>query len=603
MKVVTVILIILFASVAIFFSVMLVKKTVNSKKGSSESTQESQSETTTAGETIVETTGVSVPETSAETSTGTTAEPSKNITDIEIYLDGDRAAGIFLGQARINQPSKDAEAIYGKNLENSGFQLKVENKNFNFEPGTTHNLYIYTFIPAYGWEYAKQEITVPGNPTVASGIRMSLDSITDNSVISSGSLKELTISGWAADTSAAGNTGIDKVEVYVDGPRNFGKLIGVAAYGLERTDVGNALGNANYNNSGYSINFDASALEAGSSHKIYVYAYSPNGTYQYITKNIIIEGNAKVLNSMVSVNAVFGTGSIEVTGWAVTKASLENVTPPDTNKDYAIKKIVFVSNKTGNEDIFSMNLDGSELTQLTNDPGTDQYPAVSPDGKKIAYSADVKGNWQIIVMDWDGKNKKQITFEPARHGFPSWSFDGRYIFFEMSVDNNWEIYRMNSDGTDIHRLTLTPGIDNWHPSAHPFEYKVLFEVGSSGEGGINIIDYDGQNLKKISKPGGNYRVPKMSMDGKKIVFMGYSGNKKPDVYMIDSDGGNLVQLTDSPEGAGLPCFSPDDKFIAYDQVVEGNEEIFIMNADGSNQTRITNIPGADWGAAFLYQVK
>jgi TolB protein len=601
MKILIIILIILFLSVAIFFGVMLIKKSTNDKKVASETTVEPTSEMTTTTEETTST--VTTGTTSTETVPGTTAVASENITEVEIYLDGDKANGIFLGKAEYNLPSADTELIYGKDFANSGFKLKFENKDFNFEPGTIHNLYIYTLIPAYGWEYIKNEIMVPGNPVTADSIRMSVDSITDNSTITADSLKNLVISGWAADTSVKENTGINKVEVYLDGPRNFGKLLGEAQYGLERVDVGAAFGNANYNKSGYMLPYDASKLEPGSLHKIYVYAYSPNRTYQYLTRNIIIEGQGKESDAIVSADATFGTGSIEVTGWAVNKNFVEKGIPRALDVEYSLKKIVFVSNKSGNEDIWSINLDGSELTQLTNNPGIDQYPAVSPDGKKIAYSEGSGSIWQIVVMNWDGSGKKQITFEPTRHGYPTWSFDSRYIFFELWIDEDWEIYRMNSDGSNIKRLTLNPGVYDWHPSAHPFEYKVLYETGASGEGGIYIIDYNGENIKKITKSGRNYRVPKMSIDGNKIAFQSYSSTNKADVFIMDSNGENVVQLTNTPENAGLPCFSPDNKFIAYDQTTGGNEEIFLMNIDGSNQIRLTNIPGADWGPAFMYQVK
>ncbi len=598
MKILTIILIILFLSAAIFFGLMLIKKSTIDKKVASETTVESTSEmTTTTGET---TSTVTNGTTSTETAPGTTAVASENITDVEIYLDGDKTSGIFIGKAEYKLPSADAELIYGKDFSNSGFKLKFENKDFNFEPGTIHNLYIYTLIPAYGWEYIKKEVIVPGDPATAQSIIMSVDSIEDNSTITADLLKNLRVSGWAADMSIKENTGINKVEVYLDGPRNFGKLLGEAQYGLDRIDVGNVYG-ANYNKSGYSLTFDASNLEAGSSHKIYVYVYSPNGTYQYLTRNIIIQGQLKESDAIVSADATFGNGFIEVTGWAVNKNFIGTGIPRSLDVEYALKKIVFVSNKSGNEDIWSINLDGSELTQLTNDPGIDQYPAVSPDGKKIAYSAG--SVWQIWVMNWDGSGKKQITFEPTRHGYPTWSFDGKYIFFELWVDEDWEIYRVDSDGSNVKRLTLNPGVYDWHPSAHPFEYKVLYETGASGEGGLYIIDYNGENNKKITKSDRNYRVPKMSIDGNKIAFMGYSGDNKADVFIMDSNGENVVQLTNTPENAGLPCFSPDNKFIAYDQAIDGNEEIFIMNIDGSNQTRLTNIPGDDWGPAFMYQVK
>jgi TolB protein len=430
---------------------------------------------------------------------------------------------------------------------------------------------------------------------------MSIDSIPDNRIIYADELTEFMVSGWAADLNVSESTGINKVEVYIDGPRNFGKLIGEAQYGIERVDVGNTYGNPNYNKSGYNLSFDASGLELGSTHKIYVYAYSPKGTYQYIARNIIIEGEPLETNILTSAEAIFDTSSIEVTGWAINKKFIEYGVPRALDIEYSVKKIIFVSNKSGNEDIWSINLDGSELTQLTDDPGRDQYPVVSPDGKKIAYSADIGGTWQIVVMNPDGSGKQQITFGPYRHGFPSWSFDGNYIFLEIYIDDNWEIYRMDSDGRNLKRLTNNPGVEDWHPGAHPFEYKTLYESGPSGHEDIWIIDINGQNSQKITRSDRRYRVPKMSVDGKKIVYQGFDNNGKPQIFIMDSNGENIIQLTDSPEGAGIPSFSLDNKYIAYNSKSNNNDEVYIMNLDGSGKTQLTNFPGDDWGAVFLYQ--
>ncbi len=600
MKTITIILIVLFAFVSIFFGVILIRQASNAKDSTSTGVIG-----TDTGETTAETTSFESTSESAAEGTGTETTPetlSENIEEIEIYLDGNKENGIFLGKADIGLPSNDAALIYGEDFANFGFDLKKMDEKFIFEPGTPHILYIYLFIPAYGWEYIRKEFTIPGDPVVSKSIIMSIDSIADNETITLDKLKEVRISGWAADLSVSENTGINKVEVFLDGPRNFGKLLGQAQYGLERTDVGNIYG-ANFNLSGYSFNFDASSLEQGSSHKLYVYAYSSKGTHQYLPRNIIIEGQGKELNSIVSADVSTTPENIEIKGWAINKNFIEKGVPRSTDIEYAVKKIVFVSNKNGNEDIFSMNLDGSELTQLTNDHGSDQYPSVSPDGKKIAYSATVGGTWQIIVMNWDGSGKQQITSGPYRHGFPSWSFDGKYIFLEIYIDENWEIYRMDNDGSNLKRLTTNPGIDDWHPSAHPFEYKVIYESGPSGSEDIFIIDANGENMKKITKSDRRYRVPKFLIDGSKIIFMGFGDNNLPQVFMIDPNGENLVQITNSPGGAGIPSPSPDNKFIAYGGKPNGNDDIFIMNIDGSGQVQLTNIPGDDWGPVFLYQAK
>jgi Tol biopolymer transport system component len=616
MKTITIILIALFLSVSIFLGVVLVKKSVNDKKtaslesgdigqtlsdtgiskitqgGSPSSTD--NTETSTGSETAEP--GAQTSDTAAET---TAAPLSDKVEDIQIYLDGDKDNGIFLGKADYGLPSSDAALIYGKDFADFGFNLKADTSKYTFEPGSVHTLYIYVNIPASGVQYFKEEVTIPGQAILSQTIKMSIDSIADNEIITNDKLKEIRISGWTADLNVREGTGISKVEVFLDGPTGFGKKLGDAQINLERTDVGNIYG-ANFNNCGYSLTFDGSALEPGSSHKLFVYATSPDGSYQYIPRNITIEGSIPENNALVNANAVFNTNSLDISGWAINKKFISEGVPRPTDIEYSMKKVVFVSNKSGNEDIWSMNLDGSELTQLTNDSGSDQYPAVSPDGKKIAYSADIGGTWQIVVMNWDGTNKQQITSGPNRHGFPTWSFDSKYIFIEIYMDENWEIFVMDSDGKNLKRLTNNPGIEDWHPCAHPFEYKVVYEAGRAENEEIWEVDINGKNIIRISKPGMRYRVPKVTPDGSKILFMGYDSNHRTQVFLMDFNGENVVQLTNLEISAGLPSISPDNKLITFSSG-GGAAEIFVMNTDGTSQTQLTNFAGDDWGAVFMYQ--
>ncbi len=608
MKTITIILIALFLSVTIFFGVVLIKKSANDKKissletgnisqtipdtGLSEFTQSgSSSGTAAASETSTTASQTSV--TAAET---TAAVLSDKVEDIKIYLDGDKDNGIFLGKADYGLPSNDAALIYGKDFADFGFNLNFDASKYTFEPGSIHTLYVYVNIPAFGVEYFKEEVTIPGQANLSQSIKMSIDSIADNETITKDKLKEIRVSGWAADLNVREGTGISRVEVYIDGPSGFGKKLGDAQINLERTDVGSIYG-TNFNNCGYSFTFDGSALEPGSSHKLFVYGFSPDGSYQYIPRSITIKGSLPESHALVNVNAVFNTNSLEINGWAIDKKFVSEGVPRSTDVTYSMKKIAFVSNKSRNEDVWSMNLDGSELTQLTNDPGSDQYPAVSPDGKKIAYSADIGGTWQIVVMNWDGPNKPQITTGPNRHGFPSWSFDGKYIFIEIYIDENWEIFVMDSEGNNLKRLTNNPGIDDWHPCAHPFEYKVIYESGRTDSEEIWEIDINGNNARRISKPGMRYRVPKVSIDGQTIAFMGYDSSGRPQVFLMDYNGENVARISNIETGAGLPSFSPDNKLIAF-----SGADVYLMNIDGSSQTQLTNFAGDDWGAVFMYQV-
>jgi len=590
MKTTTIILVILFLIVSCFFGFLLIKKVLSEAQTASEpETQQSEG--------VIEDKTAPVEQPSPDKEKLEETEGLENISKIEIYLDGDRENGIFLGEAEYGLPSEEISLIYGKNFLYSGFSLLSESADYVFEPGSIHYLYIYILIPKYGWDCDRKEIQIPGELETAENIRLYVDNPKHNVAVTG----EIRISGWAADLNPPDNPNISKVEIYLDGPKGFGKAIGETEYGLERPDVAKALNNENYAKSGYSLTYDTSSLEPGSTHSFYVYAYSLNEQYQLVKRDITIEGEKKESNIIASVEANFGSGQIEIKGWAVSQEMITGgvIHPLDT--EYAVKKIVFVSNKNGNEDIFSMNLDGSELIQLTDYPGNDMYPSVSPDGKKIAYTSDIGGSWQILIMNWDGTGKTQITTNHERNGYPAWSFDSSYIFFEMYVDGDWELYRINSDGSSMKRLTFNPGADDWHPGGYPFEYKVLYESGTVGHEDIYIMDYNGENIKKISDFNLRKRVPSMSRDTKLIAFMGYEGNNH-NIFTMDNNGENIQKLTDNPENCGHPDISPDNVFITYEGKVNGQNEIFIMNIDGSDQKQLTNIPGHDWDPVFMYQI-
>jgi len=528
-------------------------------------------------------------------------DPDK-IAVIEVYLDGDRNSGIPLGEAVYGMTSQEAFMIYGEDFSESGYILAKDNNEYTFEPGSTHYLYIYALIPKYGWSYARQKIEIPGETEFDENIRLSLDNPKNNEVITEAVKSNVRVSGWSVNTNSQDTTGIDRIEIYLNGPRGFGEFLGEADYGIERQDVANALGNANYTNSGYSLNFDASNLEAGSENTLYIYSFSTSGTYYLGLRDIKMEGEEKEPNTIISVvDANLNNQSIEISGWAINKDDILKAKPRDLDIEYSIKKIIFVSDRNGSEDVYSMNLDGSEVIQLTDHPGKDNYPAVSPDGKKIAYTSDINGIWQIMVMNWDGTDTKQLTQNPWNSGYPTWSFDGRFIYFEVYQDGDWEIYRINSDGSSQKRLTFNPGVYDWHPAGHSFQYKVIYESGSTGNEDLYVMDYNGENPERISGTNMRKRVPAISIDGKLIAFMSYEGESSS-ISTMDGNGENIKMVSGTLINCGHPSFSPDNNYIAFECIIDGQQEIYIINSDGSNPVRLTNVAGNDSDPYFLYQI-
>ncbi len=87
----------------------------------------------------------------------------------------------------------------------------------------------------------------------------------------------------------------------------------------------------------------------------------------------------------------------------------------------AAGRIAFVSERDGNREIYVMNTDGSDQTNLTDDPADDGVPVWSPDGSRIAFVSDRDGNREAYVMNADGSGQTNLTDNPAVDGSPAWS--------------------------------------------------------------------------------------------------------------------------------------------------------------------------------------
>jgi TolB protein len=136
-----------------------------------------------------------------------------------------------------------------------------------------------------------------------------------------------------------------------------------------------------------------------------------------------------------------------------------------TTCDRAQVKIAFLSDRDGNYEIYVMDVDGSNPTNLTNNPAEDVSPAWSPDGSKIAFLSDRDANYEIYVMDANGSNPTMLTNNLSGI-FPAWSPDGSKIAFLSDRGGNGEIYVMDTDGSNPTNLTNNPAADSfpaWSP--------------------------------------------------------------------------------------------------------------------------------------------
>jgi Tol biopolymer transport system component len=256
----------------------------------------------------------------------------------------------------------------------------------------------------------------------------------------------------------------------------------------------------------------------------------------------------------------------------------------------AFTRITSLKSGTWNQsEVYSINVDGSGETRLTESPGLDGFPAWSPDGERIAFISDRDGNWEIYTMDADGSNQRRLTRTPEEdEGFPAFSPDGEEIAYVTNPIDNPAIHVMNADGSGGERLTS----GNW-PTWSPDGARISYTSYANGER-IHVIDADGSDTRRLAGNAGDSEGA-YSPDGEKIAFM--SPNDDEDIYVMNADGSGRTRLTDDVPGNDHwpPTWSPDSTRIAFTSDGPQGSDIYAMNADGSGLTKVTGNPA---NAAF-----
>jgi len=239
------------------------------------------------------------------------------------------------------------------------------------------------------------------------------------------------------------------------------------------------------------------------------------------------------------------------------------------------KRIAFMSNRSGNWEIWVCDSDGSNPVQLTSFRGPSvTNPRWSPDGGRIAFDSDAEGEgeFDIWVTSANGGKPQRMTTDPANDGNPSWSRDGRWIYFDSHRTGEQQVWKIPEGGGDAIQVTQDGG---FAPLDSPDGKFIYYTKGLGGtsvwrlpvEGGqaTKLIENlsDLRNLVIVSK--GIYFVPEQGPAlGSSIEFLDFAANHTKRVASFGK-----------PFSSGL-ALSPDGRWILYTQLDQVGAELKLV---------------------------
>ena len=316
-------------------------------------------------------------------------------------------------------------------------------------------------------------------------------------------------------------------------------------------------------------------------------SFSPDGT------QILFNSNRENENEDVYVMNVDGTNPQKVTNWDKTNETAEpGCWSPDGTK------IAFWSNRNGKDDIYVVSAETFRPRVVLSDGDHDLiYPSYSPDGRRMLYIKEGENkSGELRIMDLQTQQSTLVSKTDLSAIVSDWSPDGNWIAFSDRRNGNSEIFVVRPDGSQLQNLTNNPAIDRgpaWSPDGR---HLVFARVDPSGTVQLHLMNADGSDAHPLTARLGWEGDPRWFPDGTRILFCcdrTDSPGNMLDICQIKADGSEERRVLFHRDHDVQPAVSPDGKLIAFVSHADGNDEIYVMNSDGSWLVRLTRNPAQD----------
>jgi Tol biopolymer transport system component len=235
--------------------------------------------------------------------------------------------------------------------------------------------------------------------------------------------------------------------------------------------------------------------------------------------------------------------------------------------------------------VYTFNIDGKNILRI-NDKGEDACSFYFPDGKHLVYTSTkdnldmLKGNFsnpfdypqgaELYSCNLDGSEVKRLTNNKYYDAEVSVSPDGECLLFTRQIDGKLDLWKMRPDGSEQQQITFTPEwqeggsffIDNETIICRAWELKDQAPRGMPMS--IFTMNSDGSNRVQITHDSGTNWAPHPAPDGDHFVFVKVLPPHNYEIYLMSLSTGEQTRLTYNDAFDGFPVISPDGKLLSFD---------------------------------------
>ncbi|HXC34086.1 MAG TPA: translocation protein TolB [Verrucomicrobiae bacterium] len=260
----------------------------------------------------------------------------------------------------------------------------------------------------------------------------------------------------------------------------------------------------------------------------------------------------------------------------------------------ASTQIAFVSNRSGNKEIWGMDYDGQNQHELTQLHTIALTPRWSPDASRIAFTCYAQPGSnavltaQICVYSTASSHLISWPRFKGTNSSPSWSPDGNQLMFMSSMLGNPELFITDASGQRPKRLTYSNGANtspSWNPKTGQ---QVAFVSDRGGIPQLYTMNADGSDQSKVDLPDMGYVIdPAWSPNGQLLAFSWRRPNGNYDLYVMEIVTRQLVELTRDVGRNERPSWAPDGRHLVFESTRTGTRQIWSMLADGTEARQLT----------------